>query len=168
MDWVSIPQHMASFFKKYRYVLLVLVIGVLLMAIPGKNQETESAVPEKDVVSQAKLAQDALEEILAQIYGVGKVRVLLTVNQGEKTMYQVNQDTTNSEQSELLRMDTVIITDSERSQQGLVQQVNPPQYLGAVIVCQGGGDASVRLSVVEAVSKATGLGADKISVLKMK
>ena len=67
-----------------------------------------------------------------------------------------------------IRKETVILTDSERNQQPLVQQVLPPQYLGAVIVCQGAENAAVRLAVVEAVRNATGLGADKISVLKMK
>jgi stage III sporulation protein AG len=65
-------------------------------------------------------------------------------------------------------METVIITDAQRAQQGLVKQVNPPVYLGAVVVCQGADRASVRLAIVEAVANATGLGADKISVLKMK
>jgi len=40
--------------------------------------------------------------------------------------------------------------------------------MGAVIVCQGADDPQVRLSIVDAVSKVTGLGSDKISVLKMK
>ena len=37
-----------------------------------------------------------------------------------------------------------------------------------LIVCEGGDDANVRLSIVDAVSKITGLGADRISVLKMR
>jgi len=41
-------------------------------------------------------------------------------------------------------------------------------YRGAVVVCQGGDNASVRLAVVEAVSNATGLTSDRITVLKMK
>ena len=43
-----------------------------------------------------------------------------------------------------------------------------PTYLGAVIVCQGGDSPTVKLAIVEAVSNATGLSADKITVLKMK
>ena len=50
----------------------------------------------------------------------------------------------------------------------MVRQILSPEYLGAVVVCQGANDVQVRLAVVEAVSKVTGLGADKISVLKMK
>jgi stage III sporulation protein AG len=36
------------------------------------------------------------------------------------------------------------------------------------VICQGAADPAVRLAVVEAVADATGLGADRISVLKMK
>ena len=39
-----------------------------------------------------------------------------------------------------------------------------PQYRGALVVCEGGGNDAVRLQVVSAVSALTGLGADKISI----
>lgn len=48
-----------------------------------------------------------------------------------------------------------------------MQQRNPV-YQGALIVCSGAGSASVRLAVVDAVADLTGLGADQISVIKMK
>ena len=43
-------------------------------------------------------------------------------------------------------------------------QTVAPQFRGALVVCPGGGDAQVRLKLIEAVSALTGLGADKISV----
>ena len=61
-----------------------------------------------------------------------------------------------------------VIRGENGKESGLVQRVDPPKYLGAVIVCQGADKAAVKLAIVEAVSKATGLGADQISVLKMK
>lgn len=39
---------------------------------------------------------------------------------------------------------------------------------GAVIACQGADEARVKLCVINAVSAYTGLGSDKISVIKMK
>ncbi len=39
---------------------------------------------------------------------------------------------------------------------------------GAVVLCEGAGDSSVRLYVTNAVSVYTGLGSDKIRVIKMK
>ena len=39
---------------------------------------------------------------------------------------------------------------------------------GAVVVCSGADDARVRLTVTNAVAGYTGLGSDKITVMKMK
>ena len=61
-----------------------------------------------------------------------------------------------------------MISGSDRGQEGLIKQVNAPTYRGAIVVCQGADDPVVKLSITEAVSRATGLGVDKISVIKMK
>lgn len=164
MDRVDLWEKGTQFIKKYRYVLLVLAVGMLLMALPesGAEEAPAETVP-AETAGEATL-QQSLEDILSKIEGAGTVRVLLTQSQGERTVYQTDQDSS----SDSLRVETVIITSSDKAQQGLVQQIDPPVYLGAVVVCQGGGDPAVRLAIVEAVSSATGLGADKITVLKMK
>ena len=41
-----------------------------------------------------------------------------------------------------------------------------PTYRGALIVCEGGDRAEVRLAVTEAVAALTGLSADRITVAK--
>ena len=41
-----------------------------------------------------------------------------------------------------------------------------PQYRGALVVCDGGNNDRVRLAVIDAVSVLTGLGADRIAVVK--
>lgn len=144
--------------KKYRYALLVLGIGLVLMMLPSGNVQTE---PPKQTISaqEPELAQ-TLSEILSQIDGAGDVSVLLTPASGKETLYQTNE---NGE-----HCDTVIISDSSRNEAGLIRQVNPPVYLGAIVICEGGDKPAVRLAIVDAVSKVTGLGADRISVLKMK
>lgn len=154
----SIKTQIVNMIKEYKYVALILAIGVLLMLLPDKQSEQEDLpVVEKHTVTQ----EERLEEILGQIRGVGKVKVLLTSAAGERNLYVFDEDSSGSRE-------VVVITDSQRSQAGLISQVLPPTYLGAVIVCQGGDQPSVRLDIVEAVCDATGLSADKITVLKMK
>ena len=62
----------------------------------------------------------------------------------------------------------MIIVDADRKESGLIKQVNPQKYLGAIVVCQGADSPSVRLAITQAVSRIIGLSADKICVLKMK
>ena len=109
-----------------------------------------------------------MESLLSQIEGAGNVRVMLTVKKGEEIIYQTDEDITASDSSNVTKMDTITITDANRNQDGLIKQINPPVYLGAVVICQGADSPLIRLEIVDAVSKLTGLGADKISVLKMK
>lgn len=163
MDWVTLRSRGKELVKKYRYVLLVVLAGLFLMALPdGKNAK---AAPEPAAETEPRQdLQTDLEEILSQIQGAGRVRVLLTQREGEQTVYQTDEDSTSSG----VRSDTVLLNGSDRSQTGLVQQINPPTYLGAVIVCQGADSASVRLAIVSAVGSVTGLSTDKITVLKMK
>ena len=167
MDWIAVSGKIMDYIKKYRYVLLVLAAGIILMALPEKKAQTSDSPQPAETAQQLGL-QESLEELLSQMEGAGKVRVLLTQARGEQILYQTNEDTDTAENSSQLRVETVILSGSDRGETGLVQQVNPPKYLGAVVLCQGAGNAAVRLSVVEAVMSATGLTSDKITVLIMK
>jgi stage III sporulation protein AG len=158
-------KQLTKYIKDYKWIALVLVLGLVLMLIPDKQTKPETVQPQTEKAESNELE---LEAILSQIQGVGKVRVLLTVSQGERTIYVYDEDTSDTPDSGNSRREAVLITDGSRAQSGLVSQVLPPVYLGAVVVCQGGDLPGVRLAVVEAVSAATGLTADKISVLKMK
>jgi stage III sporulation protein AG len=168
MDIRKQAEKLPGILKKYKYAVLVLAIGLVLMALPSKK--TEQIPAEQQSSAEMKTADPAgeLEKILAQIHGVGRVQVLLTVKAGERSVYQTDEDITTSENNSTVRKETVIITDSQRNELPLVLQVLPPEYMGAVIVCQGAENVQVRLAIVEAVCNATGLGADKIAVLKMK
>jgi stage III sporulation protein AG len=99
--------------------------------------------------------------------GAGKVQVMLTTASSELTIYQEDTELSGGG-ADTSRYDTVIIKDAQGNEMGLIRQVIGAKYQGAIILCQGAGKAAVKLAVVEAVSRATGLGADQISVLKMK
>lgn len=164
MDWVSIRNRITACVEKYKYVALVLLLGVVLMLLPAGKTEKEEPVLQKTQMETSKSMDENLAEILSMIDGAGEVEVMLTVASGAETIYQTDSKLTDVSQDH----STVIVTSSERAQEGLVRQVNPVQYLGAIIVCEGAERPAVRLAIVEAVSDVTGLGADRISVLKMK
>lgn len=167
MDWVKIREKAGEAFHKYKYVLLILALGLFLMWLPDSGKDPPEEVTETVAAEETDLTSE-LEQILSQIDGAGKVRVMLTEAAGEEVYYQTDDDQSASEDSDSYRSDTVIISDAERAQSGLVRKVDPPTYRGAIVVCQGADRPSVQLAIVEAVANVTGLGADRISVLKMK
>ena len=159
MDQESGKQ-LIGYIKKYQYVLLVALVGVFLMLVPQKQEEPRMQAVSYSEIPAAPDLETELAEILGKISGVGKAEVLLTEASGADTIYQ-----TDSTQS---HWDTVTILGTNREEQGLVKQVLPPVYLGAIVACRGGDNAGVRLKVVEAVKSVTGLSSDCITVLKMK
>jgi len=165
MDWMKNREAVREILKKYGWAFMVLLAGLFLMGLPERSQEPEAASA-AEVSEETDLSHD-LERILSQLQGAGKVSVLLTQATGPVTHYQTDQDQSRTDTASDIRQDTVIVTGADRSQVGLIHRVDPPVYLGAVVLCQGADSASVRLAVVDAVGKATGLTADKISVLKM-
>ena len=148
--------------KRYRYGFLVLLIGIGFMLLPAKGREEKP--PTTLHTEEAASVSDSLEQILSQIDGVGRVAVMLSQSEGERTVYQTDTD----QSGDSYREDAVVITGESRDEQGQVQQVIPPRYQGCLVVCQGGDRAVVRLAVVEAVSALTGLSSNHITVVKMK
>lgn len=108
--------------------------------------------------------EDRLETILSGIDGAGTVQVLLTEESGRQTLYQTDIQSDDSRRSE----DTVLVEDAARTESGLVRQTLEPKYRGAVVLCDGADRSAVKLAIVEAVGCVTGLGADRICVLKRK
>ena len=104
--------------------------------------------PVRIVISQEEsnqiMLQDSLEAILSTLDGAGKVRVLLTQSQGEKIIYKTDIRMREDETEE----STIIISGTGKEQRGLISQVIPPQYKGAVILCQGADNATIRLAIV--------------------
>ena len=169
MELKKLSKKLTDLFLKYRVVILVLIIGLALMLIPSGSKPTTSGTEQayKDNTEEIPL-EERLSAILSKIHGAGQVTVLLSKGEGEQTVYQTDTDVSTRENDSSERRSTVTVTDAQRNQTGLIQQVNPPKYMGAIVLCEGANDPTVRLSVTDAVSKATGLGSDRISVLKMK
>lgn len=155
--------------RKYKYAAMVLLLGIVLMAIPTKNRQNTD--PIRETQEENAVCEDIelkLETLISEIQGAGKTKVMLTVAKGESVIYQTDASYYQNENSTDSKTETILISGDSKSETGLIHQKNPPVYLGAAILVEGADDPNIRLAVVDAVSKLTGLGADRISVLKMK
>ena len=168
MDIKKFKNTIDAFLKKYKYAVLVLVIGAVLMLLPSMQTSNLKKTVEPSQNASDYSAEDDLETILSCVKGVGKVKVMLKEVSGSETVYQTNQDISVTENGSDTRIKVITVSDSDRNELGLIKQVNPPVYQGAIILCEGADDPGIKLAITEAVSKITGLGADKIAVLKMK
>ena len=155
--------------KKYKYALLVLLLGMALLLIPSKKEETKRVSEEDAPNDYAQQMEQRLTQALSQIEGVGKVQVLLTLaNEGTIHYHSDIQLVSENGTAEREERKTVILSEGSAYDEAAVSSVDTPSFQGALIVCEGGANASVRLKLTQAVAALTGLSSEKITVVKMK
>lgn len=160
---------------KYKYVLLVAALGALLLLWPEQQasggRDAASSTAEAGGMGTADTLEEDLENILGKISGVGRVDVMLTLDSGRELV--LAEDSTLRYSGNTQAPDdydrsssTVTVTSGGGGQDVVITRERYPQYRGALVVCDGGGNDAVRLQVVEAVAALTGLGSDRIAVVK--
>lgn len=165
-----------SFFARlgrYKYPLLALALGLVILALPTRSTGKEKEAPSPPAaLEDAASMEERMEAILSEIEGAGKVRVMLEYAAGEKSIYQsdseqeVRDDGVENETRTSVR--TVLASGENSRDAPVVVQKIYPTFRGALVVSEGADDGNVKLNLVTAVSSLTGLGADKITVIKMK
>ena len=158
---------------KYKFVGLTVLIGVGLLLWPSGKKTTGTSGSSPAATAPTAVEQDLqadMEEILGTISGVGQVKVLLTVDSdGERQLAQNTElaysGSTAAPEDYSRRSETVLVDGAEGDGTVVVRTVYPT-YRGALVVCQGGDRAEVKLAVTEAVAALTGLSADRVTVAK--
>ena len=168
----ELPKKILAGLKKYKYAVLVLLLGIALMLLPfGKKEEAPEAEVQEDTLTDEAYAQaleQRLEDMLCQVSGAGQVRVMLTLQTGSRTEYQTDTQSSDSETQSQEERKTVILSEGSAYDKAAVSAVQYPRFQGALILCQGADQSTVRLSLVNAVAALTGLSSGQITVIKMK
>ena len=157
--------------ERYKWAVLVILAGVVALLWPsGGTKETSTAQSTAvAALGDPEALQEEMEEILSHISGVGEVRLLLTVETDGERQLAGNTETSYSGSAsapEDFSRSWEAVMAQDVGQTPVVTTTRYPTYRGALVVCQGGDQASVRLAVTEAVTALTGLPADRVSVAK--
>ncbi len=158
--WPEAARRWKGALGKYGYVLLVMAAGALLLMLPSGGRDSPKEETQEETFD-LEAFETKLERTLSRIEGAGETRVVLTLDGGSRRVLARDQDRDGQGGGS----NTVVTVGRGSGQQEVVPlQLVAPEFRGALVVCPGGGSASVRLKLIEAVSALTGLGADRISV----
>lgn len=151
--------------KKYMPAILLALLGIVLLLRPEEPETAEVQPAAVTVTVEEESTEKRLQRILSQVDGAGRVQVMLTVKNNGSTVFQTDTEESRGASETEVKTRTVFYRNGEEA---LVQSTAMPEYLGAVVVCDGAERAEVRLRLVRAVCSLTGLTGNKISILKMK
>lgn len=173
MTNLKIPEYIRDGIYKYKYILLMCAAGILLVMLSGieDSRADTSNTDWQDVKFDAGEIEKAAESIFSKIEGVGKVDVRITVKSGYESVYayDISRDCTQSESGFSASADKEMVTvNSSGQNMPITIKIKHPEYMGAVIVCEGGDDSKIKLELTQAMKSLTGISADNIVVAKMK
>ena len=166
LNWKAVQQ----FVQKNRYAALIILLGLFLLLWPfgGGTDSGDSAQSGKtDCIPGASGyeynltdLEEKLTKVLSQIRGAGETQVILTLSSTGSVVLAENQTSEDgSVETE------VVIVKNGSNQEGVVEvEQQYPTFLGALVVCVGGGTAQVKLEMLQAVKALTGLSSDQISI----
>lgn len=152
--------------KKYRYPALVLVLGLLFLLLPTGKQETvePSGTSESSGFDLETFTQEA-QRVLSQVAGAGQVQLLLTLDTDGHWDY-LSDRTASQGENALQTQEQAVLMSQEGAQKPVTVERRYPEFRGALVLCQGEPGPGLTLALKEALSSLTGLGMDKITVLR--
>lgn len=123
--------------------------------------------------------EENLEDILSNMAGVGKVKVLVTYSETSEVVAMYNEKSTsnNTEETdtnggirkiEQTDTDKEIIYEEKNGQKSpITQKVIMPKIEGAIITAEGASNPTIKTNIIQAVSAATGISTYRIQVFEM-
>ena len=139
-------------------------LGVLLLLLPRIGTKSQEAPGATEPPFSLEAEESRIARALSKVAGAGQVTVILTLETGPQREYARN--TEDSRQSGGGESRTAAKSEVARSQdEALTIQYGYPKYRGALVIVQGDG-STLKLEITQAVSALTGLGSDRITVIR--
>ena len=152
--------------KKGKLALLILLAGILLLLLPSGKSQGTGGEKKENTACAAEQTERRMEELLRHTEGVGRVRVMLTLQSSSRLTLARDQSDTRRQEEEKSQSQVVTLPRGSGCQEVVVTEELYPTYRGALVTCEGAADPQVRLQVVKTVSVLTGLGSDRITVVQ--
>lgn len=165
LNWKAVQQ----FVQKNRYAALVILAGLLLLLWPFGGSRSSSQTQSGESASARKVSEyeynltdleEKLEKVLSQIQGAGKTEVILTLSSTGSVVLAENQTSEDGS----VKTEVVIVKNGSNQEDVVEVKQQYPAFLGALVVCEGGGNAQVKLEMMQAIKALTGLSSDQISI----
>ncbi len=155
---------------------IIVIIGILLIIIifiseilPDKPKSEKTTDVNKsesyELEEYEKKLKDEIFDLVKHIDGVGRVKVMVTLENSEEILYQYDSKVQSTQDSQDKQEEVVIVDDENGNKQALVRTKKLPKIMGIVVVCDGAEDIDVEYRIVDALTTAFNINSSNVSVV---
>lgn len=159
--------------KHNLFVLFLVGILLVVIAMPtekkeesivGGDEETqeENRTEEKENRYEQKMEQ-RLSRILSEVEGVGKNKVMITLQSTSEKVIEKDKET-----DEMLQRETTVYWKVRDEENPYVKKEITPKIEGVVVIAEGGSDPVIVQNITEAVQALFDVDTHKIKVMKLQ
>lgn len=176
---MKLKEKLSLMFKKDKRIVILVVLGVIAIALivlsellPAKvdtKQEQETVTTNTQTVEVD--TEKRLSDIISQIDGAGKVKVMVTLDTSQEYEYAKNSTDDikkDGENTDSKYEREYVLVDTSNGEECVLVKSTEPKIRGVIVVCDGGDIQSVKNNITNAVASALGVSTNNITVLKMK
>lgn len=170
--------------KKVKVIFLIGVIGIALIFLSGmfgsNDGKRKTASPQTfQTEDYVEKLEKRIHTIVTNVAGVGKARVMITLENTPQYVYESEKKETNDlskdyengqtqkEQERSNYEKNVILVDGADGREALLKTTVEPKVKGVVVVCQGGENIAVEKQVVDVVTTALNISSNRVCVAKL-
>ena len=167
--------------RQKMWILLAAGISGMLLIFASRPAADPVAVVDETELFTMKEQSEHLEEklsaLIAEIEGVGRVRVMITLENSGETIYVQEEKRVVDRQAgesgafiqkESSELKYVMIENGSGRRQALVETQREPKIQGVVVVCEGANDVNVQLRVTNVVTTALHIPSTRVCVEKIR
>ena len=173
---------MGEIFKKENILKITVIAGLAGIVLifcsdffGGREKEdTFAEVSESETYTVEEYRQglcDELGNMPASIEGVGRTKIMLTIDGTVRNIYATDNDIqqreTSSDKQSNEKQSCIVIRQNDGSEKALTIGQLMPKIKGVLVVCEGGDKEEVCIKVTEAVSAALDVTKSHICVSKL-
>ncbi len=163
--------------------IFLIFISSYINPAAAQNSGKEEEVSNIPVASEMEIYRSSISEelgnMLASMEGVGKTKVMVTLEGSVRNVYATDVDTNgretsrkNGENEDADKQNTekkscIVIRQNDGSEKALTIGQLMPQIKGVLVICEGGDNESVKKNIISAVSAALDISETHICVSKL-
>lgn len=157
-------------FDKKKIIIAIGFMGIALIllseVVPQESSKSQNTDVQTDYNEYVSSLEEKTADLISSIDGVGKCKVMITLEQSDENIFAKNTDESTNSGSYSKKSEYVLYEDNNNDTPVLVKQYFP-KVKGVAVVCTGGDDVIVKEKVISSISSLFGISGTKISVSKI-